>query len=271
MFGFLGVPPLLRNSEKIASPIFTPARGAEVISSNIVGYNKITLHPGMNMIGGLFQGVGTGEALSLNGQFANDATVSTAGGGADEADTIMTFDALTQNYNPAYYFYYEDGGSEEENNKWIDPFTDEPTDDSVSEGSGGWYRNRSSSTIQLQMTGEVPTNRTYQVTLYPGMNFVVNPYPAPIAMNGTSFTVTGVTAGGGADEADTIMTFNASTQNYNPAYYFYYEDGGSDEENNKWIDPFTDEPTDDTLDPGIGFWYRYRGTGTATLTFAKPY
>ncbi len=225
----------------------------------------------MNMIGGLFQGVGTGEALSLNGQFSDDATVATSGGGADVADTIMTFDPTTQGYDKIYYFYNEDGAAAEEANKWIDTDTDAPTDDIVAEGTGGWYRNRSNSSIQITMAGEVPTNAVYQVALSPGMNFVANPYPAPIAMNGTTFTVNGVIAGGGADVADTIMTFNPTTQGYDKIYYFYNEDGAAEEEANKWIDTDTDAPTDEAIAAGSGFWYRYRGTGTATITFTKPY
>ena len=238
-----------------------------------MGYNKITLYPGMNMIGGLFQGVGTGAALSLNGQFADDAEIATGGGGADEADTILMFNAGTQGYDTTYYFYYDEEEDEEYNNKWYNTSDDsEPTEDVVAGGAGGWYRNRSSSPIKLTMAGEVPTTATYEVTLHPGMNFVANPYPAAITLNGSTFTVTGVTGGGGADEADSILMFNAGTQGYDTTYYFYYDEEEDEEYNNKWYNTSDDsEPTEDTIAGGSGFWYRYRGTGTATLTFTKPY
>ena len=227
----------------------------------------------MNMIGGLFQRVGTDASLSLNGQFANDAMVATAGEGADEADTIMTFDARTQGYDKIYFFYYLDGDEAEYNNKWYDTDDNsEPTDAIVAGGAAGWYRNRSSSSIQIQMAGEVPTNALYQVTLRPGMNFVANPYPAAIPLNGNTFSVDNATSGEGADEADTIMTFNVRTQSYDKIYFFYYLDGDEEDYNNKWYDTDDNsEPTEVALNPGVGFWYRYRGTGTATLTFRKPY
>ena len=254
---------------------FGPAWGAEVVSSNIVGYQKLTLQPGMNMIGGLFQGVGTGLSLSLNGQFSDDATVSTSGSGADDADTILTFDAATQNYDIPYYFYFDPDDDDEYNNKWYNAgdASGEPTGDTLAGGEAGWYRYRGNSSVQITMAGEVPTNAIYQVTLYPGMNFVANPYPAPIPLNGTTFTVEGITSGAGADDADTILTFDATTQNYDIPYYFYFDPDDDDEYNNKWYNAgdASGEPTADTLAPGVGFWYRFRGTGTATLKFAKPY
>ena len=107
----------------------------------------------MNMIGGLFQNVGTGMALSLNGQFADDATVSTSGGGADDADTILTFDAATQNYADTYYFYYDEDDDEEYNNKWYNGSDNaEPTEDSIAPGSGFWFRHRGSGTATLTFT-----------------------------------------------------------------------------------------------------------------------
>ena len=252
-----------------------PAWAADVISSNVVGYNKITLHPGMNMIGGLFQGVGTGEALSLNGQFSNDATVSTSGYGADDADSILLFNDDTQEYGKRYYFYYDAEDEDAYNNKWYDTadISGEPTTDSLAGGVAGWYRYRGNSSVQICMAGEVPTNAVYQVTLHPGMNFVANPYPARIALNGNSFTVTGITSGYGADDADSILLFNAGTQEYGKRYYFYYDAEDEEAYNNKWYDTgdVTGEPTTDTLEPGVGFWYRHRGTSTATLNFTKPY
>ena len=256
---------------KAGATAVAPAWGAEVVSSNIVGYEKIKIYPGLNMIGGVFQGVGTGEALSLNDQFVDAATSAQSGAGSDEADNIFTYDGSTQEYNKIYYFYYEDGGADDENNKWVDIDTDAVTETTFSDGTGGWYRNRSNTTIELTMAGEVPTNATYTVTLYSGLNFVANPYPMAIALNGANFSVTGVTSGAGSDEADNIFTYDGPTQEYNKIYYFYYEDGGADEEINKWVDIDTDAVTDATVGSGQGFWYRHRGAEPATLTFTKPY
>ena len=238
-----------------------------------MGYTKLTLYPGMNMIGGLFQKVGTGAALSLNGQFADDVTVSKSGSGADNADTILTFDASSQGYESTYYFYYDEEDDEEYNNKWYSTSDNaEPTRDTLAGGAAGWYRYRGTSSVQITMAGEVPTNENYSVTLYLGMNFVANPYPCKIPLNGTAFSVEGITSGSGADNADTILTFDAATQNYADTYYFYYDEEDDEDYNNKWYSTSDNaEPTQDTIDPGAGFWYRHRGTGTATLTFAKPY
>ena len=249
-----------------------PAWGAEVVSSNIVGYQKITLYPGLNMIGGLFQGVGTGQSLTLQAQFSDDATKSKFGTGDDVADTIMTYDGEHQEYDKTYYFYADpDNPDPVYDYTWDDTSTDDITPDSLAGAKGGWYRNRANAAIQLTMAGEVPTNAVYTFTLEPGLNFVANPYPQEIALNGQFFSVDHPVYGTGDDVADTIMTYDGEHQEYDKTYYFYADPDNPDPAYDyTWDDTATDDITDFAVQPGQGFWYRHRGSG-ATLTFTRPY
>ena len=48
------------------------AWAAEVYSDNIVGYTKITVNPGLNLLGSSFVQVGSGEALDINDAIKNN-------------------------------------------------------------------------------------------------------------------------------------------------------------------------------------------------------
>ena len=256
----------------LALLVALPARAADptVVSANTVGYTRVTLYPGLNMIGGLFQKVGVETALSLQDQFMDAKGVATAGSTDGEADTVMTYDKTHQAYDAALFFYadpvYPDANYDY---KWLDG-NYAVTDEDVTEGRGAWYRNRKSTAITLTMAGEVPTNATYSVSLKPGLNFVANPYPAPIALNSLCFVVADPVFGTTDGEADTIMTYDGATQAYNAALFYYadpvYPDANYDY---KWLDG-NYAVTSETIQPGQGFWYRHRGSGT-TLTFKKPY
>ena len=77
-----------------------PARAAEVVSSNIVGYEKITIKPGMNLIGNQFLVVGGTTFQNINEMF-KDQSGFVAGSGDDNADSILTWDGSA--YSDIYY------------------------------------------------------------------------------------------------------------------------------------------------------------------------
>ncbi len=249
---------------------YAPARAADVVSANIVGYNKITLYPGLNMIGGLFQAVGTDSSYTLQDQFQNAKGTATAGTTDGEADTVMKYDGTTQSYDAALFYYADpDYPDPSFDYKWLDG-NYAVTDEDVTDGRGGWYRNRALAPIELTMAGEVPTNSEYSVTINPGLNFVANPYPAPIKLNSAYFVVESPVFGTTDGEADTVMSYDGATQSYNDALFYYadadYPDPAFDY---KWLDG-NYAVTQASIEPGQGFWYRHRGGGT-TLTFKKPY
>ena len=252
-----------------------PAWGNEVVSSNIVGYNKITLQPGLNMIGGLFQKVGTDSALLLNDQFVDAATAVNYGASADAADTITTWDATRKGYTKIYYYYADrDDPDPDYDDKWYDTDTEDIANVTIADESGAtgaWYKNTGNSPITVTMAGEVPTNAVYSVELVNGLNFIANPYPQKIAINGNYFEVEDVFFGPSADVADTITTWDAARKGYTKIYYYYADPDDPDPDyDDKWYDTDTEDITTFQIEPGQGFWYNHRGTG-ATLKFKKPY
>ena len=231
---------------------YVPAQAAEVVSSNVVGYEKITLTPGFNMIGNQFLVVG-GTAFQNINQMFKDSTQLVAGADDSEADSILTWDGSS--YSKVYYY-------DDYDYKWYDTDEADPSTTTLNAGSGFWFKHAGNETITTTLAGEVPTNATYQVQLTGGFNFVANPYPMAICPNGNYFTVEGAVAGADDSEADSILTWDGSS--YSKVYYY-------DDYDNNWYDTDEADPVSDAIfAPAMGFWYRHKGTG-GTLTWSKPY
>jgi hypothetical protein len=245
-----------------------PAWGAEVVSSNIVGYNKVTLTPGYNMIGIQFQEVG-----SANGSSA----VSTYGildSTFEGFDEDINFANSMQVWNGNGYTTYGWAGSSPSqmdpeyapmDNTWL-TFGGEPTDDTHTVGGGCWVRAATSGTITL--SGEVTAAEPVEIPITAGYNMVANPFPmnVPVSTFGkldSSFA--------GFDED---INFANSMQVWNGNGYTTYgwaatSPSQMDPEyapmDNTWL-TFGGEPTEDIVPLGHAVWIRAASSGTMTFT-----
>ena len=235
-----------------------PAQAAEVVSSNIVGYNKITLTPGYNMLGGMFVQVG-GDAKTIDTVFT-DNTIFVAGESADEADTIMFWNG--NGYTD--FIYSSDAADDNAEANWAsgeDTFT--PADLDIARTDGFWFYKRGSETTAV-LAGEV-ANDDKTVEVVAGYNMIANPFAAALPLKNLVAS-TSFVAGESADEADTIMVWNGS--GYND--YIYSSDAADDNADANWAsgeDTFT--PVDFSIDPGHAFWFYRRGS-KMTLTISSP-
>ena len=80
-----------------AARAMAPAWGAEVVSSNIVGYNKITLAPGYNLLGIQFSQIG-GASLDLSDAVILDETYGGYDSNYDFKSTLRVWDPTTEKY-----------------------------------------------------------------------------------------------------------------------------------------------------------------------------
>ena len=119
---------------------FAPAWGAEVVSSNIVGYKKVTLTTGYNMLSPMFTYVNGGEK-AIPDIFAEDDFVAADTDG--EADSIYLWE--DGGYTKTYFFSSDAGDA------WSDAEDGfDETDDTIPAGLGFWfYRRGGSMTISL--------------------------------------------------------------------------------------------------------------------------
>ena len=124
----------------------SPAWAAEVVSSNIVGYTKVNVVSGLNMISGAFVAVG-GENADIN--------ASVVSSDLPAATMAKFWDATTKSYSTLIYYPDPDDGIYEddsyENNLgagWGDSdaiAVDFPLD----AGTGFWIQSPSAATITI--------------------------------------------------------------------------------------------------------------------------
>ena len=219
-----------------------------------MGYEKITLTPGFNMLGNQFSIVGGNSFHNINEMF-KDSSQLVAGADDSSADSILTWDGSS--YSSIYYF------DEFDNNWYNGENLEAPTTDTITAGQGFWFKHVGTETISTTFAGEVPTNATISVTITTGFNFIANPYPVAIGPNSNYFSVEGAVSGADDSEADSILTWDGSS--YNNVYYFdSFDDNWYNGEN-------LEAPVSEAIfKPLMGFWYRHKGSG-GTLTFTKPY
>lgn len=231
-----------------------PAWGAEVVSSNIVGYEKITLSPGLNMIGNQFVAVGGTAFKNINDMFVDSSQI-TAGADDGEADSILRWTG--NGYGEVYYYDDLDVAWESVDDPGVAAET------TFAPGEGVWYKCAAEQAITTTLAGEVPSGETYTVQIQPGLNFVANPYPMGICPNTANFSVEGIVAGADDGEADSILMWTGS--GYGNIYYYDDLDVAWESVDNPGV--AIDEAI---LEPAKGFWYKHQGEG-ATITFGKPY
>ena len=242
---------------------YSSAWAAEVVSSNVVGYQKLSIPAnGYALLANPFVQVGTGSSeepagYAINDMFADDADNSTAGRTAGLGDQMQVWDTATQGYTTYFYSSWV--------NKWaLNSTPRAATTDSFEAGDGYWYLNRGDSEYNLTVSGEVSTGEV-DVTLAPGYTLVCNPFPADLPLNGESvvFASEGATAGRTAGLGDNIQIWDVENQGYTTYFYSSWV--------SKWaLNSTPRAATADSIPAGQGFWYLNRGDSDITITLKSP-
>ena len=250
---------------------FAPAWGAEVVSSNIVGYNKVSLTPGYNLLGIQFSQVG-GASLDLSDAVILDETYGGYDSNYDFKSTLRVWDPSTEKY--ITYGWAGTSGTTVDNdpsldNTWTDleAYAVEGEDLDVTQGI--WIRAEKVGTALV--AGEVSTDDV-EISLVPGFNLVANPYPMSVKV--TNFGVLDETYGG----YDSNYDFKSTLRKWDPATEKYMTFGwagtsGTAVDNDPSLDnTWTDleaYATDVTIAPGEGVWIRAEKAGKIKFTFPK--
>ena len=254
-------------SPALGGPVrdIAPAWGAEVVSSNIVGYEKVNLVTGFNMVGIQFVDVGTRAAKDLSSATQLDSSMS----GFDEDGNYAS---KIQIWNGTKYStfgwsgtsgtdYLEDSSLD---NKWLNADYEE-TDDVMDKGSAAWIIAEKAGTMTV--SGEVPSEDSVEIDLVAGFNMVANPYPGTVKV--ADFGVLDATFAGFDEDGN----YASKIQVWNGTKYStfgwsgtsgtdYLEDSSLD---NKWLNADYEE-TDDTVDFGHGVWVIAEKAGKITFT-----
>ena len=245
-----------------------PAWGAEVVSSNIVGYEKVTLNPGFNMIGVQFVTVGDQSAQDLSTATQLDSTME----GFDEDGNYATYIKVYEG-GGNYTTYGWSGTSGEAymedatlNNKWLTSDYEEPEGETMDKGDAAWIIAGSSGTMTV--AGEVPSANTIEKSVAAGFNMVANPYPGTVTV--ADFGILDSSFAGFDEDGEykNYLKVYVGGGNYKTFGWSgtsgtdYLEDPTLD---NKWLNSDY-EKTDDTVDFGHGVWLITEKSGTITFT-----
>ena len=230
-----------------------------------MGYEKINLNAGYNMIGVQFTQIG-GDALALPEVGILDSTMA----GFDE-DGV--YDTEMRVWNGVGYDYYGWSGTsageymddESLNNKWLNLDFEEEVDAARNAGSGFWIKAGSSGNITI--SGQVPEAETVETPLTSGYNLVANPYPANVAISDFG------TLDGSFSGFDEDGNYAVEMRVWNGIGYDYYGWSGTsagkymDDEslNNKWLN-LDFESVSDPIPYGHGVWIKTSQSGTITFT-----
>ena len=260
--------PIIPNAPLRIKPKLAPAWGAEVVSSNIVGYEKVAVNKGWTMIGVQFNQVG-GEPLDLG-------TVGVLDSSMDGFDAEGSFPNEMRVFDGTDYTYYGWSGSSgtdlldnaDLDNQWIDTTELAPVDEEMKPAQGFWIKSETGGTITL--SGEVPTADTIQADVGIGWNMIANPYPGAVLVEnfGTlDSTFAGFDAEGNFPNEMRVW----DGENY--AYYGWSGNSGSSlldnpDIDNKWIDTTELAVTDDKIEFGKAVWIKASSSGK--ITFSKP-
>ena len=246
------------------------AWAAEVYSENVVGYTKVTVQPGFNLLGSSFVQVGSGEALDINEAIQNNGL---PGLNADFSDFDTSVRLWTGTGYDTYGFVTAEQANDENwlwpesANMWILEDMSDIAAVQVPAGDGFWVKTTGTGTITL--IGQVPAAATTDVTINPGFNLVSCPYAKDI--NIQDVKVNGL-PGLNADFSDFDTSIRLWTgTGYDT--YGYVTTEQADDENwlwpesaNMWILEDMSDIADVTIPAGAGFWIRTTATDTVTFT-----
>ena len=218
-----------------------PAWAAEVVSSNIVGYTKVSVTAGLSIVGQQFVAVGGGDQ--------NIQSITASGLEDGGVDFIRIWNGT--GYNSYSYFSADDdiagtGSAAWGNDDW------EVVDVDFAPGTGMWLSAQNDATITF--SGEVGNGNT--VSFSAGLNLITPPQPTIV--NIQDIQAVGLSDGG----IDFIRVWNGS--GYVSYSYFSADDdiagtGKAAWGNDDW------EPVDVSFDPGLGMWLSAQNSGTLTF------
>ena len=219
----------------LSPPRNGPAHAADVVSSNIVGYNKVSVTVNaFDILGSQFTAIGD-HAIDIQDLFSE---------GLSESDNLLFFNGT--GYDS--YTYFELTFDEDWNELgagWQDDATGFRATRSIAPGEAFWIKPVETKTMTF--SGEVSTSTTYTFNGGNMNKLVAIPVPEKIDLQDVTFQ--------NIAESDSIQIYNGS--GYDSYTYF---DLTFDEDWNElgagWQDDSTGFRSDKEVDLGKGFWIK---------------
>ena len=254
-----------RKKNTTLAPVALPAWAAEVYSSNIVGYQKITLQPGFNLIASQFNLVG-GETKTIQELIEAANSLPGLDGEGDFQTTMRIWNGTGYS---TYGWLDADDGSENEmpewNSKWLLGDMSDLAATEVAPGMGCWIITPTATSITFD--GEVPASSSTAVAINNNFNLVANPLP-------TAINIQNIQPSGSLLGLDGEGEFQTTMRVWNGTGYSTYgwldADDGTENEmpewNSKWLLGDMSDLANVTIAAGQGFWIiSPKATGSVTF------
>ena len=254
----------------LALLVALPARAAEVVSSNIVGYEKITVPVNaQDIVGVQFQNIGANGTINLQ-DIVPEKGENGEGYSGEGVDWIKIYDPATSRYTTAYFWGVEaDGGVYESADAeealgpgWGDE-QQNVIDVDLLAGQGVWTQSKAGG--KLVVAGEVTAGTSVTVPVNV-MTLASNPLPMTVALQQI------VPTGYSGEGVDWIKIYNPSTSRYVTAYYWGEEADGGVYENadaEEALGPGWGDEQQNVINVDItigqGFWTQAKTGGTLTF------
>ena len=248
-----------------------PAWGAEVVSSNIVGYEKINLANPLTMTGAQFRQVGATATTDL---LLSQITLD----GVTGMDAEWNFGAALliwngKNYVGGQYYWVGPDMESEVGGKWSDDAWEVADDVVLPAGTAFWIQdnNRSATSVgTITVAGEVVQGTTPDpAEIKHPLTMIANPYPQAFKLKDlvVEGTLTGMDAewnfGAG------LLVWNG--KNYVGGQYYWVGPDMESEVGGKWSDDAWEVADDVEIPVGGAFWIQDNAyTGTAKISFPAP-
>ena len=226
-----------------------------------MGYNKVTLQNGLNLVGNNWKLVG-GSIASMT-DVLDASTLS----GMD----LQTGDFPTQiqtwtgsgyeTYGWTGYFG-DDAESAPYNYKWLDQDSN-IANITTKNGMAFWLNTKEIGTVTF--SGEVSSNNTETVTIEIGLNMLANPYPETVSIQTIQApNLPGMDLSTGDFPTQLQIWTGSGYRTYGWTGYFG-DDPESAPYNYKWLDEDSNIATEQ-LSIGAGFWISTTQSGSVTFT-----
>lgn len=238
------------------------------MSSNIVGYQKITINTEFALIGAQFVNVG-GENKDINDLF----TENTLAGLDDSYRYQTSLKTWTGNGYTTYVWYDADDGTEadweEANSKWLYFNESDVATAEVEPGAAFWIQT-SGGAGSVTVAGEVPSDEIAPVTINKEFTLLANPLPKDISIQSIvpDENIPGLDSNYRYQTCLKTWTGNG----YN-TYIWYDADDGTEadwpEANAKWLYFNESDVADVTIHVGEGFWISTKAGVNGTISFTE--
>lgn len=249
------------------------AFGDAIESSNVVGYNTVTIDKEYTILGIPFMGM-TDAAMSIQDAVPYCEGM-TKGNGAGAADSIQIMNA-DGNYDEYFMCngYRAKAAVSGGDGKWV------KTDGSavvstatMPAGTPFWYISKNHATpYNITVAGQVLSTDSSQTPLNVTYQLIANPYPCDLPLNDGIPYVEGMTKGNGAGAADSIQIMDAAG-NYDEYFMCngYRAKAAVTDGDGKWVKTDGSAVVSDAVLPaGKGGWFVRKSSSLADITIVNP-